>query len=161
VGAGGGGGDVALEEAHFLTRFASKVYLVHRRDAFRGARILQDRVAADEKIVAVMNCTVESINGDDRVVGVTLNDKISGGRKELPVEGVFIFVGYDPNSGFIPRELLNEWGEIVVDMNMNTVMPGLFAAGDIRSGSKRQIVMAAADGATAALEAYAYITALS
>ncbi|HOO72585.1 MAG TPA: thioredoxin-disulfide reductase [Spirochaetota bacterium] len=155
-----GGGDVALEEAHFLTRFASRVFLVHRRDAFRGAKILQDRIHADEKITPVMDSVIETINGSVKVEGVTLANKKTGDKKNLEAEGVFIFVGYDPNTGFLPAEILNQAGEVVVDMNMNTQIKGLFAAGDIRSGSKRQIVMAAADGATAALEAYNYISSL-
>ncbi len=155
-----GGGDVALEEAHFLTRFASRVYLVHRRDEFRGAKILQDRVLADSKITTVMDTVVSSINGSQKVSGVLLKNRKTGDERELPVEGVFIFVGWDPNTGYLPAGLLNENREIIVDMNMNTKIPGLYAAGDIRSGSKRQIVMACADGATAALEAYNYLSSL-
>ena len=155
-----GGGDVALEEAHFLTRFASRVYLVHRRDQFRGAKILQDRVLADSKITTVMDTVVSSINGSQKVSGVLLKNRKTGDERELPVEGVFIFVGWDPNTGYLPAGLLNENREIIVDMNMNTKIPGLYAAGDIRSGSKRQIVMACADGATAALEAYNYLSSL-
>lgn len=152
-----GGGDVALEEANFLTRFASKVYLLHRRDAFRGAKILQDRVMSNQKIEPVYDTVVNSINGAMKVTGVSVKNKKSGENNDIPVEGVFIFVGYDPNSSFLPDNLLNENREVIVDMNMKTSIDGLFAAGDIRSGSKRQIVMAAADGATAALEAYNYI----
>ena len=89
-----------------------------------------------------------------------LKNRKTGDERELPVEGVFIFVGWDPNTGYLPAGLLNENREIIVDMNMNTKIPGLYAAGDIRSGSKRQIVMACADGATAALEAYNYLSSL-
>ena len=152
-----GGGDAALEEADFLTRFASKVYLVHRREEFRGADILQKKVLANEKITPILNTTVESINGDGKVVSVLLKSKSNGETKILDTDGVFIFVGFDPNSSFLDESLLNESREIIVDMNMQTNIPGLFAAGDIRSNSKRQIVMAAADGATAALNAYEYI----
>ena len=152
-----GGGDAALEEADFLTRFASKVYLVHRRGEFRGADILQKKVFANEKIFPILNTTVESINGDEKVGSVLLKDKSNDETKILNTDGVFIFVGFDPNSSFVDESLLNENREIIVDMNMQTNISGLFAAGDIRSNSKRQIVMAAADGATAALNAYEYI----
>ncbi len=152
-----GGGDVALEEAFFLTRFASKVYLVHRRDQFRGADILQKRVLGSEKIVPVLYTNIESINGEAGVKSVSLKNAVTGEKSTLQTDGVFIFIGYDPNTSFVDPELLNDQNEIIVDMNMKTPVDGLFAAGDIRSGSKRQIVMAAADGATAALSAYEYL----
>jgi thioredoxin reductase (NADPH) len=153
-----GGGDVALEEAFFLTRFASKVYLIHRREHFRGADILQKRVLGNEKIVPVLCTNIESVNGDTTVNSVTLKNTNTGEISSLDTDGVFIFIGYDPNTSFVDKELLNEQREVIVDMNMHTEVPGLFAAGDIRSGSKRQIVMAAADGATAVLSAYEYLT---
>lgn len=153
-----GGGDVALEEAFFLTRFASKVYLVHRREQFRGADILQKRVLNNGKIIPVLNTNIESINGETGVSSVSLKNNLTGEISRLETDGVFIFIGYDPNTSFLDRELLNEKNEIIVDMNMRTGVEGLFAAGDIRSGSKRQIVMAAADGATAVLSAYEYLT---
>ncbi|PKL37960.1 MAG: thioredoxin-disulfide reductase [Spirochaetae bacterium HGW-Spirochaetae-1] len=153
-----GGGDTALEEAIFLTRFAGRVYIIHRRDSFRGSKILQDRLLANEKIIPIYDSVVESINGDMKVANLSLLNKKTGEKSNLDVDGVFIFVGYTPNSQFLPDELLNEWGEVKVDMQMRTAVTGLFAAGDIRSESKRQIVMAAADGATAAMNAYDYIT---
>ncbi|HNX23848.1 MAG TPA: thioredoxin-disulfide reductase [Spirochaetota bacterium] len=153
-----GGGDVALEEAFFLTRFASKVYLVHRREHFRGADILQKRVLGNDKIITVLNSNIESINGEAAVNSISLKSTLTGEVTRLNTDGVFIFIGYDPNTSFVDRDLLNDQKEIIVDMNMNTGVEGLFAAGDIRSGSKRQIVMAAADGATAVLSAYEYLT---
>ncbi len=153
-----GGGDVALEEAFFLTRFASKVYLIHRREHFRGADILQKRVLGNEKIVPVLCTNIESVNGDTTVSSVTLKNTATGAISKLDTDGVFIFIGYDPNTSFVDAELLNEHKEVIVDMNMHTAVEGLYAAGDIRSGSKRQIVMAAADGATAVLSAYEYLT---
>lgn len=155
-----GGGDVALEEAFFLTRFASRVYLIHRRDQFRGADILQKRVLNSEKIIPVYNSVIETINGGDKVNSVFVKNVITGKTDLLNTDGVFIFIGYDPNTSFVDRELLNENKEVIVNMNMQTAVEGLFAAGDIRSGSKRQIVMAAADGATAVMSAYEYITAV-
>lgn len=155
-----GGGDVALEEAFFLTRFASRVYLIHRRDQFRGADILQKRVLNSEKIIPVYNSVIEAINGGDKVNSVSVKNVLTGKTDLLNTDGVFIFIGYDPNTSFVDRELLNENKEVIVNMNMQTAVEGLFAAGDIRSGSKRQIVMAAADGATAVMSAYEYITAV-
>ncbi|HPJ34080.1 MAG TPA: thioredoxin-disulfide reductase [Spirochaetota bacterium] len=156
-----GGGDVALEEAHFLTRFSSRVYLVHRRDSFRGADILQKRVLGDEKIVPVLSSVVESINGEDKVNSVAVKDVKTGETRNLETDGVFIFVGYDPITSYLDNSLLNEKGEVIVDMDMKTGIDGLFAAGDLRSGSKRQIVMAAADGATASMGAYEYLSVIS
>lgn len=153
-----GGGDVALEEAHFLTRFSSRVYLIHRRDTFRGADILQKRVMGDPKITTVFNTVVESVNGDEKVGSVSIKNIATGERSKLETDGVFIFVGYDPATSYLDSSLLNEKKEVIVEMNMKTGIEGLFAAGDLRSGSRRQIVMAAADGATAALGAYDFLT---
>lgn len=156
-----GGGDVALEEAFFLTRFASKVYIAHRRDQFRGAKILQDRVLNSDKIEILYNTEIESINGTGNVESVSIKNNRTGENSVLNIDGVFIFAGYVPNTSFMDKKLLNDCGEIIVDIKMRTAVEGLFAAGDIRSGSRRQIVMAASDGAVAALEVYDYVTALS
>jgi thioredoxin reductase (NADPH) len=155
-----GGGDTALEEAAFLTRFASKVYLIHRRDQFRASKIVQDRTLAMEKIEPVMNSIVESINGQDKVEGITIQHVNSCDPTTIEVDGVFIFIGYDSNTSCVDPALLNENGEVVVDQRMRTSVPGLFAAGDMRSSTRKQIVTACADGATAAMEAYDYIAAL-
>ena len=152
-----GGGDTALEEALFLTGFSSRVYLIHRRESFRGADILQKRVFASEKIVPVYNSKPVEVKGVNSVEGLVLENTVSGERSELNIDGVFIFIGYQPNSSFLPYEILNDKGEVIVDGGMRTSVDGLFAAGDVRSESKRQIVTAAADGATAALNAYDYI----
>jgi thioredoxin reductase (NADPH) len=156
-----GGGDTALEEAHFLTRFASKVYLIHRRDSLRGAKILQDRIFANDKIEPLFDTTVESIDGSIKVENLLLKNVKTGKQNTLAVEGVFIFVGFVANTAYLPAEVLDENHEVIADIAMRTNVPGLFAAGDLRSGSKRQIVMAAAEGATAALEAYEYILRLT
>lgn len=156
-----GGGDTALEEAHFLTRFASTVYLVHRRDRYRGVKVLQDRVAANSMIVPVLDTVVERINGSTAVESISLKNVKTGETSSLKVDGVFIFVGFDANTKFVPKEVLTEAGEVIADIRMHTPVPGLFAAGDLRSGSRRQIVMAAADGAVAALEVYDYILSLT
>jgi thioredoxin reductase (NADPH) len=156
-----GGGDTALEEAHFLTRFASTVYLIHRRDRYRGVKVLQDRVAASSTIVPVLNTVVERIDGSTSVESISLKNVTTGETSSLKVDGVFIFVGFEANTKYLPEEVLNESGEVIADMRMQTQVQGLFAAGDLRSGSRRQIVMAAADGAVAALEVYDYILSLT
>lgn len=155
-----GGGNTALEEAEFLTRFSSRVYLIHRRDQFRGVKLLQDRILSNEKIEPVYDTIVRSINGKDGVECVTLFNKKTGRESELPLDGVFIFIGWDLNTGYLPGGVVNERGEARVNMQMETPVKGLYAAGDIRESSRRQIVMAAADGATAALNAYEYITGI-
>jgi len=155
-----GGGDVALEEALFLTRFSNRVYLIHRRDQFRGSRILQDRVLSNEKIIPVYDSVVESINGPGKVKTLTLKNKKTSEISSLETDGIFIFIGYDANTSYVSSELLNENREVIVDMKMKTSVDGLFAAGDLRCDSGRQIVMAASDGATAAMNAYEYISNL-
>ncbi|HDP80129.1 MAG TPA: thioredoxin-disulfide reductase [Spirochaetes bacterium] len=152
-----GGGNTALEEANFLTRFSSKVYLIHRREQFRGLKLLQDRVLSNPKIEPVYDSVVQSVNGTEKVVSVTVSNKKTGSSSDIPVDGVFIFVGYRANTEYLPPALLNEHGEVEVDMHMKTRQPGLFAAGDLRKDSIRQIVAATADGATAALSAYEYL----
>ncbi len=155
-----GGGSTALEEALYLTRFASKVYLIHRRDQFRGQKIIQDRVLSEEKIVPVYDSMVTSIEGGEKVNTLHVYNRKKGEKQELDVNGVFIFVGYTPNTGYIPSDVLAENGEVVVDIQMRTSIDGLYAAGDLRQGSRRQVVMAAADGATAAINAYEHVTNL-
>ncbi len=155
-----GGGDTALEEALFLTRFARKVYLVIRRDEFRGSKLLQDRIFCNQKIVPVYSSVITSINGSGKVESVTICSRKTDEVTEMAVDGVFIFVGYQPNTAALPPGILNEAGEVKVDMRMRTPVEGLFAAGDLREGSIRQIVAAAADGATAALSAYEYLQSL-
>ncbi|MFH0976696.1 MAG: thioredoxin-disulfide reductase [Spirochaetota bacterium] len=157
-----GGGNTALEEALFLTRFASKVYLIHRRKEFRAAKILQDRVLADKKIDPIYDTIIISIKSNDnnKVTSVILKNKLTNEEKSLELDGVFIFAGYKPNTGFLPKDMLNTNGEIFSDRDMHTKISGLFAAGDAREGSKKQIVMACADGATAAMEVYEYLQKL-
>ncbi len=152
-----GGGNTALEEAHFLTRFAEKVYIIHRRDRFRGERILQERALSCPSVEPVYDSIILSVNGGDKVESVTLSNCTTGEESRLPLDGLFVFVGVDPNTGYLPGEILNDRLEAVVDMRMRTKIPGLFAAGDLRNDSRRQIVTAAADGATAAMEAGDYL----
>ena len=156
-----GAGNAALEEVDFLARFVKKVYLIHRRSQLRGEKILQDRIFANRKIEPVFDTVVESISGNAAVDRLNLKNLKTGKSFTMGVEGVFIFIGFDCNVSFLPEQVINDNREVIVDINMRTPLPGLFAAGDLRSGSKRQIVMAAADGATAAMEAYEYVFGLT
>ncbi|MEJ5361632.1 MAG: thioredoxin-disulfide reductase [Spirochaetota bacterium] len=153
-----GGGNTALEEALYLTRFASKVYLIHRRDEFRGQKILQDRVRSNPRIELVLDTVVTQVTGDEKVKAISLLNKKTNKTSELAVNGLFIFIGFNPNTAYLPKEVLNEAGQVKVDKHMRTPIAGLFAAGDLREGSYRQVLMAAADGATASVSAYEYIT---
>ncbi len=153
-----GGGNTALEEALYLTRFASKVYLIHRRDEFRGQKILQDRVRSNPRIELVLDTVVTQVTGHEKVKAVSLLNKKTNKTSELAVDGLFIFIGFNPNTAYLPKEVLNEAGQVKVDKFMRTSMAGLFAAGDLREDSYRQVLMAAADGATASISAYEYIT---
>ena len=153
-----GGGDSALEEALYLTKFASKVYLIHRRDKFRAVKIIQDRVKRNEKIEPVLNKVVVSINGKDFVESVTLKDTVTGEESVLPVDGVFIFIGNEPNVAPVVHLVeTTEQGFIVTDEEMKTKTPGLFAAGDVRYKPLKQVVTAASDGAVAAMSATKYL----
>ena len=153
-----GGGDSALEEALYLTKFASKVYLIHRRDRFRAVKIIQDRVKRNEKIEPVLNKVVVSINGTQFVESLTLKDTMTGETTELPVDGIFIFIGNEPNVAPVVHLVeTTEQGFIITDEEMRTKTPGLFAAGDVRHKSLKQVVTAAADGAVAAMSATKYL----
>lgn len=155
-----GGGNTAVEEACYLTRFASKVYIIHRRDQFRADRLVCERAACNEKIVPVWDSVVESINGDGLVEGVTVKNVKSGELRDIPVAGVFMFVGTVPNLGFLKEGQLDcaDGGWIRTDARMQTSMPGVFAAGDVRDTALRQVVTAAGDGAHAAMAAYHWIS---
>jgi len=155
-----GGGNAALEEAIFLTRFADKVFLIHRRDKFRADHIVVERLKSNPKIEIIYDSVIEKINGTEKVSSVSILNKKTEIKSEVALDGVFIFIGYSPNNKILPKEILNEWGEAEVNMNMQTKIDGLYAAGDIRSESKKQILMACADGATAAMSAYEYISNL-
>jgi len=153
-----GGGDSALQESLYLTKFAKKVYLIHRRDKFRAVKILQDRVKENEKIELLLNRVVTSINGRDFVESVTLKDTVTGKEEKLVTDGVFIFIGNEPNvSPVIHLVETTENGFIVTDDEMRTKTSGLFAAGDVRHKPLKQVVTAAADGAIAAMSATKYL----
>ena len=146
-----GGGDTALEEALFLTRYASRVFLVHRRSEFRGTELLQERIAAEPKIEPVLDSVVERIEGAQGVTGLGLKNLKSGAASVLAVEGAFIFVGTTPNTeylrGFLP---LDKQGFVETTPNLETALPGVFAAGDCRAKVLRQISTAVGEGALAA-----------
>jgi len=154
-----GGGDTALEDALYLSKITSKVYIIHRRDAFRGSRILQQRVFSESRIEVVFNAVVTEIKaGEDGVAGIRIKDTQTGEDQDLEVEGVFIFVGFDPNNLLIPSGIkMNRSGYVITDEKCETAIPGIFAAGDLREKYANQIVLAAADGCTSALAAAHYI----
>jgi len=154
-----GGGDTALEESLYLAKIAKHVYLVHRRDAFRGSRILQQRVLAECKIEVLWNTVVTEIKADENGVnGVILEDTQTKEKRNLATEGVFIFVGFTPNNALVPGGVdMNTQGYVVTDEKCETRIPGLFVVGDLRQKYARQIVIAAGDGCIAALAAAHYV----
>ncbi len=153
-----GGGDVALEDAIFLARLCEKVYLIHRRDELRGAKSLQEAVFKQENIEIVWDSVVEKIQGDGAVDGLALLNKKTGERSELAVNGVFIAVGITPNSQVFEGLVDMEQGYIVAGEDTKTSVPGIFAAGDVRTKPLRQIITAAADGANAVTSVERYLT---
>jgi thioredoxin reductase (NADPH) len=154
-----GGGDTALEEALFLTRYASRVFLVHRRSEFRACRLLQERIAAEPKIEPVLDAVIEKVEGADAVTGLGVKNVKTGVASRIAVEGAFIFVGTTPNTDFLRGFLpLDEQGFIATTPNLETAVPGVFAAGDVRAKVLRQISTAVGDGALAATMADHYLT---
>ena len=153
-----GGGDTAVEEAMYLTRFASKVYLVHRRNALRATKLLQERAFAQKKLSFVWDSIPQRILGETGVEGIELKNAKSGELSQLRLDGVFVFIGYDPNNDLVKGLLkLDSYGFIVTDNDLTTSIPGVFAAGDIRSKLLRQISTAVGEGATAAFAAERYL----
>jgi thioredoxin reductase (NADPH) len=156
-----GGGDTALQEALFLTHFAKKVFVIHRRDRLRAAKILQKRAFAEKKIEFVWNATLTEVTGRDFVTGIKIADVYSGKISEISAEGVFIFVGRLPHTGLFRDILkLDAGGYIITDDNMRTSAAGIFAAGDCRAKQFRQVVTAAGDGANAIYSAELYVEEL-
>jgi len=157
-----GGGDSAVEEGVFLTKFASKVTIVHRRDQLRAQKILQERAFKNEKVDFIWDTVVEEIVGDDKVTGVKLYNRKTGERREFPCDGVFIYIGMDPLTDWV-RDLgiTNDAGYIETDERMRTRLTGIFAAGDVREKTLRQVVTATSDGSIAAMEAQQYIEELN
>ncbi|HKE70499.1 MAG TPA: thioredoxin-disulfide reductase [Nocardioidaceae bacterium] len=154
-----GGGDSAIEEATFLTRFARSVTVIHRRDELRASKIMQDRAFANDKINFAWNSQVTAINGTDKLESVTLTDTETGATRELPVTGLFIAIGHDPRSELVKGQVrLDDEGYVLVDgSSTRTNLPGVFAAGDLVDHTYRQAVTAAGTGCAAALDAERFL----
>jgi thioredoxin reductase (NADPH) len=156
-----GGGDNALTEALYLTKFCRLVYIIHRRQAFRAVRILQERVEANPKIQVIWNSVVVDIIGEYKVEALKIRHVASGEEKELEVDGVFVSIGMEPQSSFLRGLVeMNEWGQIKVASNMATNQPGLFAAGDVAEACPRQVATAVGTGVAAAIAVDEYLSSL-
>jgi thioredoxin reductase (NADPH) len=157
-----GGGDSAVGEAVYLTRFASRVYVIHRRDELRAIKLEQERLFASPKAEVIWDTVVEAVEGHERVEAVRLKNLKTGERRRLEVEGVFVYIGMSPNVSFLPEGALeaDRWGFLMTDDEMRTRQPGVYAAGDVRSKSLRQIANAVGDGAVAAHHAQKYVASL-
>src|SRR5665648_533616 len=157
-----GGGDTAIEEALYLTKFVREVTIIHRRDRLRATKILQERVFANKKIYFAWDSVVTKILGSEKVEGILIQNKKTGKEKEIPCQGVFIFVGNAPNSKFLDKLIkLDQKGYILTDDNMMTSQEGIYACGDVRKKILRQVVTACGEGATAAFAAQKYIEEMS
>jgi len=154
-----GGGDTAAEEATFLTRFADKVYLIHRRDELRASKVMAERVLTNEKIEPVWNSQVVDVLGEEKVSGIVIEDTITGDTRELPVTGLFIAIGHDPRSELIAGQIdLDDEGYVLVDApSTRTNLPGVFACGDLVDHTYRQAITAAGTGCSAALDAERFL----
>ena len=153
-----GGGDAALDEGLFLTRLVRGVTVVHRRDSFRASKVLQDRAMADRKFSFVWDSVVEEILGTDSVTGVRVKNLKTGEINMMPTAAVFIFIGQTPNNHLLKGLVeLDSGGHALVDLRMQTSVPGLFVAGDLRAQAARQLVAACGDGSTAAISAEHYL----
>ena len=157
-----GGGDSAMEEATFLTRFADKVYVIHRKDSLRASKIMQDRAHNDPKIEFVWNTAVTALHGETALTGVTLTNTVDGSVRDLDLDGLFIAIGNDPRTHLVHNKLaLTPEGTIAVKGRSSlTSLPGVFAAGDVIDPTYRQAVTAAGSGTVAALDAEHYLAAL-
>jgi len=156
-----GGGDTAVEEALFLTRFASKVYIIHRRDELRATKLLQERALAEEKIVPVWDSVATQVVGETGVEGIDIQNVKTNEKSHLPVQGIFVFIGFYANNQLVKDLLeLDRAGFIITNNEMETSVPGVFAAGDIRAKLLRQVSTAVGDGATAAFAAEKYLNSI-
>jgi thioredoxin reductase (NADPH) len=159
-----GGGDAATEEADFLTRYAEKVYLIHRRGELRASKILQERLFANPKVEMIWNAAVEEVEGDGQglVKNLKLRDLVTNQPRNLTATGLFVFIGFRPNTGIIDGHVEHdEMGYLRTDPNMHTSIRGLFAAGDVRAQLTRQVTTAVGDATTAAIAAEKYLKALA
>lgn len=154
-----GGGDNALKEALFLTKYCRKVTVIHRRDRFRGERIYQERVFASDKIEVLWETVVEAVNGGDKVESLDVRNLKTGNKLRLLVDGLFISIGTVPQTEFVRGFLdLNEWGQVKVNLNMESSVPGIFAAGDVSDACPKQIATAVGTGVHAALSVEEYLS---
>lgn len=157
-----GGGNTAIQDAVFLTRFAKKVTVVHRRDKLRACKMLSDRLLGNEKVDVAWDSIVKEIRGNNAVESIELQNVKTGETREIPVNGVFVLIGTDPSTEYLKGHVkMDEAGYVITDEEMKTDVPGVFAAGDCRKKSVRQMVTAAADGAIAAINAEQYLESLS
>ena len=153
-----GGGDSAMEEANFLTKFATRVFVVHRRDKLRASKIMQDRALKNERISFIWNSVVEDILGDDVVTGVRIKNVVMGTTSTLPISGVFVAIGHRPNTTLFATQLETDAkGYLVTKQGTATSVPGIFAAGDVQDSIYRQAVTAAGSGCMAAIDAERYL----
>jgi thioredoxin reductase (NADPH) len=149
-----GGGDSALEEGLFLTRYANSVTIIHRRDELRGGAVLQQRAKENPKIKFIWNAVVTEIKGEEAVKAVQVKDVVTGEERELPIDGVFIFIGHTPNTKLFENKLeMDEMGYLESDKLMRTNIPGVFAAGEVTDSHFRQVITSAGMGAAAAMQA--------
>ncbi len=156
-----GGGNAAVEEAMYLTRFANKVYLIHRRDELRADKIVQDRAFKNEKLEFIYDTVVKEINGEDLVKSATIENVKTGEVKDLEINGIFPYIGFEPNVDLFNGKVEQDKnGFIVTDATMQTNIKGVYAIGDVRTTPLRQVITAAADGAIAAVYAGRYIETL-
>ncbi len=156
-----GGGDVAVEDAIYLARLCNKVYVVHRRDELRAAKVLQENLLSLPNVEMVWNSVVKTINGSDKVESVTVTNVKDGSERTIPVQGAFIAVGITPRSEFAKNHIaMDEKGYIIADETGKTSVPGVFAAGDVRGKQLRQVVTAVADGANAVTSVEKYLLTL-
>ncbi|TYB33460.1 MAG: thioredoxin-disulfide reductase [Flexistipes sinusarabici] len=155
-----GGGDSAVEEGVYLTKFAKKVYIVHRRDKLRAAKILQERAFKNDKVEFIYNCVVDKVNGENKLESITLYNRVKNEKKDLKVDGVFVFIGWTADTDIFKGMIeMDEAGFIKANERMETNIPGIYVAGDVRQKELRQIVTSVSDGAVAAKSAEKFITA--
>jgi thioredoxin reductase (NADPH) len=156
-----GGGNSALQETVYLSNIVNKIYLIHRRDKFRGFKYLQDKVFSLSNVQIIWDTVVEEINGSNKVESIKIRNLKTNELKQLEVDGVFIFIGFETKLDIFKDFVdLDEYGFIITDRDMRTKTEGIFAAGDVRSGSEKQLVTSASDGAIAAIRAFEYVSNL-
>ena len=156
-----GGGDSAMEEAQFLTRFAAKVTILHRRDEFRASKIMQDRAIANPKIEVAWNSQVTAVHGESKLSGVTIEDTVTGDTREMALDGLFVAIGHKPNTDLFKGQLeLRENGYMITTAGTTTTnVDGVFACGDVQDDTYRQAITASGSGCMAALEAERWLEA--